>query len=123
MKIVTDLSNSFNPYPKIQQKKENKKHKQTKATEIPQKVKERVWKRDKHRCICCKKEVEMTCANAHFIKRSQRRLGHRGKHSYIVSKMPLRRRFWTRNKKIRKLHRKLFKRHLWSKVEQRKIDL
>ena len=94
--LVTDLSNSFNPYPKTLQKnktakikKKDKKHKQTKATEIPKRVKEKVWKRDKHKCIYCKKEVKMACANAHFIKRSQRRLRHRRKHSYIVSKMPL----------------------------------
>lgn len=75
--IVTDLRDSFNPYPKALKKKKNtetkkkdKKHKQTKATEISQKVKEKVWERDKHRCICCKKEVKMICANAHFIKRS-----------------------------------------------------
>ena len=95
MNIVTDLSNSFNPYPKTIQKKKSvetkkdKKHKQTKATEIPQKVKEKVWKRDKQKCICCKKKVQMTCANAHFIKRSQRWIRNRRKHSYIVSKMPL----------------------------------
>ena len=41
--IVNDLSNSFNPYPKVSNKKEKvstkikgKKHKQTKATEIRQ---------------------------------------------------------------------------------------
>lgn len=84
MNIATDLSNSFNPYPKLAKTK-NKKHKQTKAVEITAKIKEKVWKRDKHRCICCKKEVEMTCANAHFIKRSQRRLRNRRKYSHIVS--------------------------------------
>lgn len=88
MNILTDLSNSFNPYPKLAKAK-SKKQKHTKATEISQKVKEKVWKRDKHRCICCKKEVQMTCANAHFIKRSQRWIRYRREHSYIVSKMPL----------------------------------
>ncbi len=66
-----------------------KKHKQTKATEISKKIKEKVWKRDKHKCIYCKKEVLMICANAHFIKRSQRWIRHRREYSYIVSKMPL----------------------------------
>lgn len=88
MNIVKDLSNSFNPYPKLAKTK-SKKHKQTKAVEIPKSIKEKVWKRDKHRCIYCKKEVKMTCANAHFIKRSQRWTRHRREHSYIVSKMPL----------------------------------
>lgn len=96
MNIITDLSNSFNPYPKtiqkkksVEIKKKDKKHKQTKATEIAKKIKEKVWKRDKHRCIYCKKEVQMICSNAHFIKRSQRWIRYRRKHSYIVPKMPL----------------------------------
>ena len=88
MNVVTDLSNSFNPYPKLAKTK-SKKHKQTKATEISKKIKEKVWKRDKHKCIYCKKEVLMICANAHFIKRSQRWIRHRREYSYIVSKMPL----------------------------------
>lgn len=52
-----------------------KKHKQTKEKEIPKKVKEAVWKRDKHRCIFCKKEVDVFYANAHFIPRSAGGLG------------------------------------------------
>lgn len=52
-----------------------KKHKQTKEKEIPKKVKEIVWERDKHRCIFCEKEVDMFYANAHFIPRSAGGLG------------------------------------------------
>ncbi len=96
MNIVTDLSNSFNPYPKSAKTK-SKKHMQTKAVEITTKIREKVWKRDKHECICCKKTVPETCANAHFIKRSQRWIRNRRKYSYLMSKMSLRGRFWIRN--------------------------
>ena len=51
------------------------KHKLTKATEIPLKVKKEVWERDKHRCIYCHCEVPLSCANSHYIKRSQLGLG------------------------------------------------
>lgn len=86
--IVTDLSNSFNPVPKpLQKKKEvcrnikrtaeikGKKHKQTKATEIPKWVKEIVWKRDKKKCIFCHRFVPLECACCHFIPRSAGGLG------------------------------------------------
>lgn len=89
--LVTDLSNSFNPVPKNVQKNKSaeksaeikkknlqikgKKHKQTKEKEIPKKVKEAVWKRDKHKCIFCKKQVDVFYANAHFIPRSAGGLG------------------------------------------------
>lgn len=49
--------------------------KRSKACEIPQKVKEIVWNRDSQSCIYCGKWVPKTCANAHFIKRSQGGLG------------------------------------------------
>ena len=53
----------------------NNKHKQTKATDIPDQVKEIVWKRDRNKCIVCHKFVPKSCANAHYIKRSQGGLG------------------------------------------------
>ena len=65
------------------------KSKRSKACEISQKVKEIVWERDNHKCISCGRYVPKTCANAHFIKRSQRRFRYRRKYSYIMSKMPL----------------------------------
>ena len=49
--------------------------KRSKACEIPQKVKEKVWNRDNQKCIYCEKWVPISCANAHFIKRSQGGLG------------------------------------------------
>lgn len=52
-----------------------KKHKLTKATEIPMKVKKEVWKRDNGCCIFCGQEVSISCANSHVIKRSQLGLG------------------------------------------------
>lgn len=52
-----------------------KKHKLTKATEIPKKVKMIVWERDEHRCIFCKTPVEWNYANSHYIKRSHSGLG------------------------------------------------
>lgn len=80
--IVTDLSNSFHPVPKTLQNSvkktiqiKGKKHKQTKEKEIPKKVKETVWKRDKHKCIFCGKLVDVFYANAHFIPRSAGGLG------------------------------------------------
>lgn len=85
MKVVRDLSKSFNPVPKHTQKCtekdskkgqiKGKKHKQTKATEISKKVKEIVWKRDKHKCIFCHKQVPLECACCHFIPRSLGGLG------------------------------------------------
>ena len=80
--LVKNLSNSFNPVPKkaVEKKKEatkikGKKHKQTKEKEIPKKVKEAVWKRDKHKCIFCGKLVDVFYANSHFIPRSAGGLG------------------------------------------------
>lgn len=52
-----------------------KKHKLTKATEIPKKVKMIVWERDEHRCIFCKTPVTWNYANSHFVKRSHSGLG------------------------------------------------
>lgn len=49
--------------------------KRSKACNIPPKVKEVVWNRDSQKCIYCEKWVPKTCANAHFIKRSQGGLG------------------------------------------------
>lgn len=51
------------------------KHNSTKATDIPMKVKKIVWERDKHRCIYCHTPVPLSCANSHYIKRSQLGLG------------------------------------------------
>ena len=52
-----------------------KKHKLTKATEIPMKVKRIVWERDDHKCIFCGQTVPLNCANSHVIKRSQLGIG------------------------------------------------
>ncbi len=52
-----------------------KKHKSTKATEIPKKVKMTVWERDNHCCIFCGCPVPWSMANSHFIKRSHMGLG------------------------------------------------
>lgn len=49
--------------------------KRSKACEISQKVKEKVWNRDNHKCIYCGIYVPKTCANAHYIKKSQGGLG------------------------------------------------
>jgi 5-methylcytosine-specific restriction endonuclease McrA len=49
--------------------------KRSRACDISQKVKKEVWKRDNHQCIFCGKYVPISCANAHYIKRSQGGLG------------------------------------------------
>lgn len=48
-------------------------HKRTKALDIPEKVKDRVWERDGGRCILCGSSCAMP--NAHYIARSQGGLG------------------------------------------------
>ena len=53
----------------------NKKHKLTIATSITKEVKLIVWERDNHECIFCHKKVPWTCANSHYVKRSQNGLG------------------------------------------------
>ncbi len=63
--------------------------KRSNACDITQKVKGIVWNRDNKKCIYCGKYVPKTCANAHFIKRSQRRFRHRRKCSNIMPKMSL----------------------------------
>ena len=52
-----------------------KKHTQTKETDIPKKVKIKVWERDHKRCIFCGKYVSWNYANAHLIPRSAGGLG------------------------------------------------
>lgn len=49
--------------------------KRSKACEISPKTKDLVWYRDKQKCVCCGRYVPKSCANAHFIKRSQGGLG------------------------------------------------
>ena len=49
--------------------------KRSKACEISQKTKETVWIRDNRSCFICGKSVPKTCANAHYVKRSQGGLG------------------------------------------------
>lgn len=50
------------------------KSKRSKATDIPQKVKQKVWERDKGICVNCKTAYN-TMPNAHFIPRSAGGLG------------------------------------------------
>lgn len=49
------------------------KSKRSKACDISQKVKEKVWERDGHKCIICGSHYAMP--NAHFIPRSKGGLG------------------------------------------------
>jgi len=51
------------------------KHRRTKATDIPQEVKDAVFERDGRRCLWTGQPVERYCANAHFIRRSHGGLG------------------------------------------------
>ena len=74
--------------------------KRSKACEISQKVKEIVWLRDDCKCIYCHTWVPMSCANAHFIKRSQRWVRYTRKCSYILPKLSLGRRPRTKHTTI-----------------------
>ena len=49
--------------------------KRSKACDISQATKKKVWKRDNEHCIICGKWVPVSCANAHFIPRSKSGLG------------------------------------------------
>lgn len=49
------------------------KSKRSKACDIPQRVKDRVWERDRHRCIICHSPIAMP--NAHVVARSDGGLG------------------------------------------------
>lgn len=64
---------SLFPFPKPKNKA--KKSKRTKAVDIDIKIKKIVWERDGYKCIFCGKVVPLSCANAHYIKRSQGGLG------------------------------------------------
>ena len=74
---LKDCNNcKFKEYKEIKRKEiKGKKHKLTKATEIPKSVKLAVWERDNHKCIFCHKHVPYNLANSHFIKRSHNGLG------------------------------------------------
>lgn len=47
--------------------------KRSKACDIPQKVKDKVWERDDHKCVLCDNPNAMP--NAHYIRRAQGGLG------------------------------------------------
>lgn len=47
------------------------KSKRAKATDIPYKVKERVWERDKGRCVVCGNKFNVM-PNAHFLPRGSK---------------------------------------------------
>lgn len=49
------------------------KTKRAKATDIPQKVKRKVWERDNHCCIICGSPI--AAPNAHYISRANGGLG------------------------------------------------
>lgn len=50
------------------------KSKRSKATDIPQKVKQVVWERDNHCCVICGNNYNVM-PNAHYIPRSKGGLG------------------------------------------------
>lgn len=50
------------------------KSKRSKATDIPDKVKKRVWERDKGQCVICHNSYNVM-PNAHYIPRSKGGLG------------------------------------------------
>lgn len=50
-------------------------HDRTKASQIPKKIKDKVWKRDNERCLLCGRWVPVECACCHFIGRGRLGLG------------------------------------------------
>lgn len=50
-------------------------HKQTRCTAIPKAVKVRVYERDGGKCLFCGRNVDVSCACAHYIARSHGGLG------------------------------------------------
>lgn len=56
-------------------KKTHKVSERAKACDISQSTKQIVWERDNHKCVFCGKEVPITCANSHIVKRSHGGLG------------------------------------------------
>ena len=52
-----------------------KKSNMAKACEISPATKINVWERDKHKCIFCGKNVQVSCACCHFVPRSHGGLG------------------------------------------------
>ncbi len=50
------------------------KSKRAKATDIPQSVKNKVWERDRHRCVVCGNYCNVM-PNAHYISRKKGGLG------------------------------------------------
>lgn len=60
-------------------------NKRSKACDISQKVKKKVWERDNHRCIICGSPYAMP--NAHYISRAQRRTRYRRKYCYFMLKL------------------------------------
>ena len=51
-----------------------KKTKRSRACDIPMSVKQKVWERDKHRCVVCKNYCNVM-PNAHYISRQKGGLG------------------------------------------------
>lgn len=52
-----------------------KKHERTKATDIPKKVKEKVYERDEQKCVVCGVWCPPECACCHYIGRGRLGLG------------------------------------------------
>ncbi len=50
------------------------KSKRSKATDIPKKVKDKVWERDHHRCVVCGNDYNVM-PNAHILSRAKGGLG------------------------------------------------
>lgn len=73
------IDRSYKAYAQLKRtpikKKTHKVSKRAKACDISQQTKKIVWDRDNHKCIFCGKEVPMSCANSHIVKRSQGGLG------------------------------------------------
>lgn len=84
----------------IPKPKQTKKKKRKNYTDIPQWVKEKVWKRDKKRCIFCGKTVPKECACCHFIPRSAGGLRNTREYSHRLSELPYRTRQWKKHKSI-----------------------
>ena len=91
------------------------KSKKSKATDIPYKVKEKVWERDNYSCIYCGKTGYSVMPNAHFISRANNGLGI--EQNIVTLCLECHNNFDHGCKEIRSKYRQFIRNYLKSKYE------